>query len=95
MEWQVDPTRGDPLLFDTARPPQLPYELCRWPTAARPGRRQLWLRGGSTGSGGEEGRVTLDQALQACHEQSVSMANLDLCVDDILMTGDTDLASIW
>lgn len=88
MEWQVDPTRGDPLLFDEARPPQLPHERCRWPTAARPARRQLWLRGSSGG-------ITLEQAVDACHRHAVSMSNLDLCVDDILTTGDTGLAAIW
>lgn len=91
MEWQVDPTRGDPLLFDVARPPQLPHERCRWPTAGRPSRRQLWLRGSNTSGGG----VTVDQALQACKAHGVPMSNLDLCVDDILATGDTGLAAIW
>lgn len=84
MEWQVDPTRGDPMLFHTARSPQLPYERCSLPTAAHPWRRQL-LRGG----------ISHDQAMQVCRHHGVSLENLDLCVDDVLSTGEVDLAAIW
>ena len=39
FEWQVSPE--DPQLFLEARSPQLPFEKCRMPTAARPSRRHL------------------------------------------------------
>ena len=89
MEWQVDPTRGDSTLFHTKRSPQLPYERCRLPTAARPGRRQL-LRGNNY--------ADLEKAKEACRRQvdaASSPANFDLCVDDVLTMGDVDLAAIW
>lgn len=84
LEWQVNPTLGDPILFDTARPPQMPYEICRLPTLAQPARRHL-LRG----------RVSMNQALDACRGHGVPTENLDLCVDDILSADDLGLATIW
>lgn len=39
FEWQVSPE--DKILFREARSPQLPYERCRMPSAARPSRRRL------------------------------------------------------
>jgi hypothetical protein len=84
LEWQVDPVRGDVLLFDHARPPQMPYEICRLPTQSRPDRRQL-LRGS----------ISMVEATEACRRQGVSPDNIDLCKDDILSTQDLDLALIW
>lgn len=79
FEWQVIP-EIDGLLFQEARPPQSPHELCRMPTAARPDRRLL--RAGKT--------ALLNQAQEACRHQQGH--NFDLCVDDVLMTGDIGLA---
>lgn len=83
IEWQVNP--GDPILFDDLRPPQLPYERCRLPTDPRPSRRLLR----STTSG------LFRQALEACRQVAYSPQDIDLCVDDILTTGDVELAAIW
>jgi hypothetical protein len=80
FEWQVSP--DDSMLFHDARAPQLPYERCRMPTAARPSRRKL--RGAD--------RRLLDAAQTACaHVQ----ADRDLCVDDVVTTGDLGMATVW
>lgn len=88
MEWQVDPTQGDPLLFTEPRNPQLPFEKCRIPTGPRPV-RGLRARAATTGS------VTLGQAHKACGKVTTHKIDHDLCVDDVLTTGDLDLAEIW
>jgi hypothetical protein len=80
FEWQVNP--DDPQLFMDAREPQLPYELCRLPTHPRPSRRKL--RGDS---------VLLQQATEACSKLSGS--DMELCINDIMSTGDTGLATTW
>jgi hypothetical protein len=80
FEWQVSP--DETMLFHDARAPQLPYERCRMPTAARPSRRKL--RGVD--------RRLLDAAQTACaHVQ----ADRDLCVDDVVATGDLGMATVW
>lgn len=81
FEWQVSPT--DPKLFteDPDRAPQLPFEMCRLPTAARNQRR---LRGDTT---------LVAAAEQACAH--VGGSDFGLCVDDVLMTGDIGLAEMW
>ena len=81
FEWQVRPE--DPKLFAEAREPQLPYEKCRVPTAARPARRQLRA----------QNRKLQAEAEKACASQSGS--DFDLCVDDVMMTGDIGLAEDW
>ena len=81
FEWQVSPS--DKMLFREAREPQLPYEMCRLPTAARPARRQL--RGNDANLYGE--------AQKACaHVQGKSF---DLCIDDIMTTNDLGLATAF
>jgi hypothetical protein len=80
FEWQVSP--DEDMLFHDARAPQLPYERCRMPTAARPNRRKL--RGAD--------RRLLEAATSACaHVQ----ADRDLCVDDVVTTGDVGMATVW
>jgi choice-of-anchor A domain-containing protein len=80
FEWQVQPNQ-DGNLFTTARSPQWPYERCRMPTSARPARRQL--RGQQS--------LLLTASLEAC----ANAADVDLCVDDCLTTGDVGLAGLW
>lgn len=81
FEWQVRPE--EPKLFEDDRSPQLPYERCRMPTAARPQRRKL--RGAL---------ATLhEEALAACASQVDS--DFTLCVEDVMATGDLGLASVW
>ena len=70
----------EPKLFVDDRSPQLPFERCRLPTAPRPSRRRL--RGDS---------VLAAKAAEAC----ANAASVDLCVDDIMTTGDLGLADIW
>lgn len=79
FEWQVN-AMVDPKLFMEAREPQLPYEKCRMPTAPRPARR---LRASNNN--------LLEQAAAAC----VGASSVDLCVDDVVMTGDLDFAHTW
>lgn len=81
FEWQVTPE--DAHLFLDSRSPQLPFEQCRMPTAARPARRQL--RGANS--------ALLQAALAACTH--VSGSDYDLCTDDVMATGDIGMASMW
>jgi len=80
FEWQVNP--GDAKLFREDRGPQLPYEPCRMPTAARPARK---LRGADA--------ALYESAAAACAH--VSGSDVELCVEDVLATGDIGLASMW
>jgi len=79
FHWQVSPQDGQ--LFRDAREPQLPYEMCRLPTLGRPARR---LRSDS---------VLVGQAETACGHLSGN--DFELCVGDILATGDVGLAEHW
>ena len=81
FEWQVRPDQ-DPELFAFQRSPQLPFEQCRMPTAARPARRAL--RGDT---------ALLGKAQEACAH--VPGSSYQLCIDDIMTTGDLGLADIW
>jgi len=81
FEWQVTPS-DNALFRDTTRAPQLPYEKCRMPTGARPARRHL-----------RSNMALFEQAQEACAH--ISGKGLDLCVDDVLTTGDLGLASLW
>eukprot|EP00977_Amphora_coffeiformis_P026373 scaffold25842_cov198-Amphora_coffeaeformis.AAC.28 len=78
FEWQVRPE--DSQLFHNARSPQLPYEKCRMPTAARPARRRL-----------RSDAELLNQAETACAH--VTGSDFQLCIDDVMMTGDIGLAT--
>lgn len=80
FEWQVNPT--DPLLFTDTRQPQLPFEACRMPTAARPVRRHL-----------RANRMLAEQAHVACAH--VSGSDFELCIDDVMQTNDIGLAGTW
>ena len=84
FEWQVNTGLGDPSLFIDDRSPQLPYERCRLPTAARPSRRHL-----------RHDQKLYDQAVEACTAAQLSDADKELCIDDVVATGEVDLASIW
>jgi hypothetical protein len=82
FEWQVNPHQ-DPQLFHAAREPQLPFERCRMPTEARPSRRKL-----------RSNRSLFQEAQAACAK--VGQGNdMDLCIDDIMATGEVGLAEIW
>ena len=82
FEWQVHPLE-DPVLFAEARAPQLPYEMCRLPTAAMADARRK-LRGN---------RKLLEEATAACEAEHAD--NVDLCVNDVLLTGDLGMVHSW
>lgn len=85
FEWQVNAGEGDPQLFmNKDRSPQLPYERCRMPTAAREQRRNL--RATNT--------ELYEQAMAACSSVATKQ-DVDLCVEDIMTTGELGLAQIW
>ena len=77
--WQVNPAT-DPLLFREARAPQFPTEKCRMPTVEAPSRRNL--RGD---------KVLYKQAMEACAAKNGK--RFDLCVDDVMATGDLGMAN--
>ena len=83
FEWQVNPS--DPQLFveEPNRSPQLPFETCRMPTAARPSRTRM-LRANND---------LYKQAEAACSH--VSSTDHDLCIDDVVMTNDVGIADLW
>uniref|UniRef100_A0A6S8IS67 VWFD domain-containing protein n=1 Tax=Amphora coffeiformis TaxID=265554 RepID=A0A6S8IS67_9STRA len=78
FEWQVRPE--DNFIFREARAPQLPYEMCRMPTAARPSRR---LRNSEM----------VGEAQEACAH--VKGGSFQLCVDDVVTVGDSGIATLW
>ena len=81
FEWQVN--AEDVTLFQDARMPQLPYERCRMPSrTAESSRRRL--RGN---------RKLMEAAENACSH--VKGRDFTLCVDDVVMTGDVELAHEW
>lgn len=80
FEWQV--RSSDPQLFRETRAPQLPYERCRMPTAARPSRRKL-----------RQDSELLEEATLACSSHEGS--DFELCVGDVMTTGDIGLATLW
>jgi hypothetical protein len=86
LEWQVDPS-VDPILFTTLREPQLPHETCRFPTTAEVDRRGRRLRGAKTNSN------LYAEAVVVC--QKNHPGNVDSCVEDVLLTGDIDMAMAW
>ena len=84
MEWQVDPGKKDPLLFAEDRAPQLPYERCRLPVqSATTSRRRLRVNTDSE---------MREKAFEACQN---AKTDIELCVDDVLATGDLDTAEMF
>lgn len=81
FEWQVNPE--DPSIFRDLRPPQLPWEACRLPTAARPSRL---LRSTANNN--------LWQAAEAACAHLTGKA-IDLCIEDVVTIGDVGLAQTW
>lgn len=80
FEWQVHPS--DPAIFMHAREPQLPYERCRMPSMSAESRRRK-LRG--------QDRKLYEQALTACSQNHIP-ENVQSCLDDVMFTGELDLA---
>jgi hypothetical protein len=78
QEWQVN--GSEPMLFTKRRSPQFP-ERCILPSVALKARRRLSSVQGDT----------FQQAVQAC----ANISDKDMhqfCIDDVSLTGDTDLA---
>ena len=82
FEWQVNPS--DPQIFKVAREPQLPYERCRMPAVSAASRRRK-LRGTES--------ELYEQALAACTKNHIP-ANVQSCVDDVIFTGELELAEL-
>eukprot|EP00977_Amphora_coffeiformis_P009825 scaffold2257_cov169-Amphora_coffeaeformis.AAC.3 len=96
FEWQVDPAQ-DPILFQERREPQLPHAKCVMRTKQQ---------SGSTRTNTSDGDLPQTQrrqlrdssdlarkAKQVCHKSQPE--NFKLCVDDILASGDVELALMW
>ena len=83
LEWQVMPDQ-DPLLFQRARGPQLPVEHCRVPDVDSSSNRRL--RGNTS---------LLSEAKEACAHVRNKSVDFQLCVDDVLLTGEISLADLW
>lgn len=92
MEWQVTPD-VDGLFFLENRQPQLPFERCRLPSIPR-----------TSGEGAETTSRRLlrerqidsklqASAIEAC--ETLHPEDFELCVDDVLMTGDIEIAYAW
>lgn len=81
MEWQV--AQSEPMLFQQARAPQLPYAKCVMPTEMATGRRHLL-------------RNTVDDEFTALAEGVCNTKeDFESCMEDVLATGDIDLAGAW
>ena len=83
FEWQVNPE--DPQIFMDARHPQLPYERCRMPSMSAEARRRK-LRGAD--------RKLLEAATEACVKNHIP-ANVQSCIDDVMFTGELELAEAF
>lgn len=81
FEWQIRGEDG-PMLFMEARAPQWPIEQCRMPTVQRTGRR---LRATN--------HNLYEAASKACN--SLHPDDVDLCIDDVMMTGHIEAANEW
>ena len=81
FDWQVNPAM-DKQLFPVARGPQLPLEKCRMPNVDAPARRNL-----------RSNLALYNNAVEACSHKSGS--GFDLCVEDVLATGEVGLATAW
>jgi hypothetical protein len=79
FEWQVNPE--DPKLFVVERAPQLPYERCCLPSVQAAKRRRK-LRAKDIDS------ELYKEADQAC----AHTVDWELCIDDVMRTGNLDLA---
>lgn len=85
MEWQVRP-QEDMQLFHEARNPQFPYAQCRMPSETVQASRRRKLRATNNG------RFYI-AAENACTKHQPD--HYELCLDDVLLTGDLDLAEAW
>lgn len=84
MEWQVN--ENDPDLFLERLGPQLPLAACRMPLkASKESRRKLRV----------QDRVLHEAAEAACEKATDNEHNMELCIDDVMMTGDIDIAGEW
>ena len=83
FEWQVGPS--DAKLFSDLRAPQLPYERCRIPEQQTAGAGRRKLRG--------QNAKLLSAAQKACASQNGN--DFSLCVEDVMMTGDLEMAAEW
>jgi hypothetical protein len=54
------------------------------PTAARPNSRHL-----------RANTALLQKAQSACSDAVTSAGDLELCIDDVMVTGELGLASVW
>ena len=79
---------GDPPLFVSRdRAPQLPYVWCRLPAESMTRSRRR-LRATNT--------PLYHQASEACQKAVSNSHDIDLCIDDVMMTGDMELVdTIW
>jgi hypothetical protein len=82
MEWQVLET--EPKLFQELRDPQLPYGQCLMPTEDATASRRRLLRSSS-------GTALWNLATEACSVKE----EFESCMEDIMTTGDVDLALAW
>jgi hypothetical protein len=82
FEWQVNPLQGDPRLFMEARAPQLPYERCRMPSV-EVSRRMLRAQDSKL----------MEQATEKCAMNHPK--NVQSCIDDVMLTGNLELAEEW
>ena len=84
FEWQVHPDQ-DGKLFAQAREPEWPIEQCRMPPLSQNTAQHRALRGPES--------VLYQQAMQVCAESHPNDVNL--CINDVMMTGDIDILEAW
>ena len=78
LEWQV--RESEPMLFRAIRAPQFP-QVCKLPSAKEIGRRRRLLE--------DETFISRDEAENACADWG---ADIELCVYDVMSTGDLGMA---
>mmetsp|Transcript_25327 Transcript_25327/g.69948 ORF Transcript_25327/g.69948 Transcript_25327/m.69948 type:complete len:123 (-) Transcript_25327:62-430(-) len=92
MEWQVKSDKSDPTLFSTVEGPQWPESGCVMPewVDTKKKKKKRKLRGDHRNNIGNEKELG-GVAKLAC----IGAADYDLCVKDIVMTGEIGLAKTF
>jgi hypothetical protein len=82
-EWQVN-HETDPALFRSIRTPQMPLEGCKMPPAVNAAGRRL-----------RAVNLELQAAAQTACAGHASANDVDLCIQDVMLTGDLGMAQAW
>mmetsp|Transcript_4284 Transcript_4284/g.11702 ORF Transcript_4284/g.11702 Transcript_4284/m.11702 type:complete len:118 (+) Transcript_4284:118-471(+) len=90
MEWQVKPDEGDPMIFSYPEGPQWPDSRCAMPNWTDPKKKNRKKKDHA-----REQMVGHEELHSIAKMACAGVADFDLCVQDILMTGEIGLAETF